>query len=185
MSIWTIDDSQWAYRLDFGLYTAAALSMVGWLTLQTPAHLQWVVWVYAACGALAWSGVEYALHRFVLHGLQPFARWHEAHHDRPSAWISSSTLLSGGLFVGVVFVPALLLLDGWRACALTLGLVVGYMGYTVTHHAIHHWRVPGQWLQERKRWHGRHHHHTRNAVCFGVTNSWWDHIFGTAYTKGK
>lgn len=47
------------------------------------------------------------------------------------------------------------------------------------HHASHHWRADSGWLKQRKCWHALHHHHTERPVCFGVTTSFWDRVFGT------
>jgi sterol desaturase/sphingolipid hydroxylase (fatty acid hydroxylase superfamily) len=185
MGFWTINNSKWAYRLDFAIYGVAVIALAGVLVLRTPVGLQWLVLAYALAGLLAWTGVEYVLHRFVLHGLQPFTRWHEAHHERPVALICSSTFLSAGLIVLLVFLPAFWALEVWRASALTLGVVAGYVLYAATHHALHHWRMTSPWLQQRKLWHARHHHHAQGAVCFGVTNAVWDRVFGTAYPKEK
>lgn len=38
-------------------------------------------------GLVVWTLLEYLIHRFVLHGLDPFRRWHAAHHQRPEALI--------------------------------------------------------------------------------------------------
>lgn len=135
---------------------------------------------FVLVGLLGWTAVEYALHRFVVHGLQPFQRWHAQHHQRPRALICAPTMLSATLIATLVFLPALVLGDLWRACALTLGLVTGYLGYAVTHHATHHWCADSVWLKQRKQWHAQH-HHAMEPQCFGVTSGFWDHVFGTAY----
>jgi cyclopropane-fatty-acyl-phospholipid synthase len=69
----------------------------------------------------------------------------------------------------------------WQACALTLGVVTGYLAYSVTHHAIHHWRGDNVWLLQRKRWHALHHQDVELAGCFGVTSGIWDHVFGSTH----
>ncbi len=120
-------------------------------------------------GLLGWTVVENLLHRFVLHGLQPFQRWHAEHHERPTALICAPTILSATLIATLVFLRSLMLGDPWRACAVTLGLVAGYLGYAVTHHATHHWRSGSVWLKQRKQWHARHHHATE-PQCYGVTS---------------
>jgi sterol desaturase/sphingolipid hydroxylase (fatty acid hydroxylase superfamily) len=71
----------------------------------------------------------------------------------------------------------------WRACALTLGVVAGYLAYAVTHHATHHWRADNLWLQRRKRWHALHHHDKEAPRCYGVTSAIWDHVFGSAWRR--
>jgi cyclopropane-fatty-acyl-phospholipid synthase len=68
----------------------------------------------------------------------------------------------------------------WRACALTLGVLISYLGYAITHHAIHHWRIDNAWLKRRQRWHARH-HHTTQTTGYGVTSAFWDQVSGTAH----
>ena len=130
-------------------------------------------------GLASWTLVEYAMHRYVLHGMQPFRRWHAAHHERPQALICTPTLLSGTLIIVLVFIPALTLGDVWGASALTLGILAGYLAYTVTHHATHHWHADLAWLNRRKRWHALHHHHVDHPECYGVTTTLWDYVFGS------
>ncbi|MEO7129310.1 MAG: sterol desaturase family protein, partial [Rhodoferax sp.] len=118
---------------------------------------------------------EYALHRFVLHGLHPFSDWHAAHHRHPTALICTPTVLSAGLMVSLVFLPALALVDLWHACGLTFGMLSGYLAYTLTHHAMHHGRAARGWLQGRRRCHALH--HAAGSGDYGVTSVFWDHVF--------
>lgn len=179
MGLFTLEHSQGAYRADFVLYGSAVPLLAAYLLLEGPrGHgLQMAAWVLA--GLAGWSLIEYLLHRFVLHGVQPFQSWHAEHHQRPTALICAPTILSAVLIFTLVFLPALLVSTLWRACALTLGVLAGYLGYAVVHHATHHWRADSAWLRQRKRWHARH-HHTNPPVCFGVTSGFWDHVFASA-----
>ena len=161
------------------LLNAARPALVAAFTLWG-SPVSWLEIVAFVLGGLgSWTAMEYALHRFVLHGLQPFSRWHAEHHQRPQALIFTSTILSATLIAILVFLPMLLLGDLWRACALTLGLLTGYLSYTITHHAIHHWRTSNPWLNERKRWHALHHRNGRSSR-YGVTSGFWDRVFGSA-----
>lgn len=133
----------------------------------------------AVLGFLAWSLVEYALHRFVLHGLPPFKHWHETHHERPFALIGSSTPVSMTAFAALVFWPLSAVNGPWIALAATLGMTLGYLLYVIVHHATHHWRArPGSWMQARKRDHARHHRPGAEG-WYGVTTPFWDRVFGT------
>jgi sterol desaturase/sphingolipid hydroxylase (fatty acid hydroxylase superfamily) len=191
MALLSLEHSPIAYGFDFALYGVAAAGLtVGALwNSDAGGGLSGVVWL--AVGLFTWTWLEYSIHRFVLHGLQPFLGWHAQHHQRPTALIYSPTLLSAALIGCGVFLPA------WQwggprvACALTLGVVLGNLGYSVTHHATHHWRARSAWGQARKRWHAAHHQSglqmgspmsgqtARPAVCFGVTTGFWDHLLGT------
>ena len=129
-------------------------------------------------GLAGWTLLEYALHRFVLHGLRPFSDWHAEHHHRPAALICAPTILSASLIAALVFLPAWALGGLWPACAITLGVLGGYLAYAITHHATHHWRASNRWTRQRKRWHALHHDRHRGPGHYGVTTSFWDHLLG-------
>ena len=90
-------------------------------------------------GLAGWSLIEYAMHRFVFHGIEPFQRMHGEHHRRPQALIATPTVLSLALILVLVWLPATLLGGVWLAGGATLGVAVGYFAYGVIHHAVHHW----------------------------------------------
>jgi sterol desaturase/sphingolipid hydroxylase (fatty acid hydroxylase superfamily) len=183
MALLSLEHSRVSYGFDFALYGAAAASLataVVWRSSPGQAASS-VACVLA--GLFIWTWLEYSIHRFVLHGLQPFAGWHAQHHLRPRALIYSPTVFSAALITCGVFLPALGGLDLRRACALTLGVVLGNLAYSVIHHAAHHWRAHSAWGQARKQWHAWHHQSglqtTPQAVCFGVTTRFWDQLLGT------
>lgn len=179
MNPFALEHGKAAYRADIALYGLAVVILAGALARAGPSVSRTEIAAVALAGLAAWTLVEYALHRFVLHGVDPFRRWHALHHDRPMALICTPTILSATLFLTLVFLPALLFGGRWRAGALTLGLLAGYLAYTITHHATHHWHGGNAWFRQRKRWHALHHHGEKPA-CFGVTSGFWDHVFGTA-----
>jgi len=59
--------------------------------------------------------------------------------------------------------------------------LIGYVAYGITHHTTHHWRANNAWLRERKRWHVLHHHNVGRLGHYGVTTTFWDRVFGTAF----
>jgi sterol desaturase/sphingolipid hydroxylase (fatty acid hydroxylase superfamily) len=131
----------------------------------------------------SWTLIEYKIHGFVLHRLKPFQRWHTMDHRRQTDLIYTPTVLTAGAVTGFAFLPARMLSDPFRACALTLGLLIGYAAYSVTHHAVHHWRCDGAWLSRRKRWHSLHHRPGQPVGRYSVTTAFRDHVFrSTAQT---
>jgi cyclopropane-fatty-acyl-phospholipid synthase len=60
-----------------------------------------------------------------------------------------------------------------------LGVLVGYLGYSLTHHATHHWPARNAWTRRRKRWHAMHHGALAQPGYYGVTSGFWDALFGT------
>jgi cyclopropane-fatty-acyl-phospholipid synthase len=178
VNLFSLEHSKAAYATDFALYGLAMLVLATLLVTGGPRDQTPGIVASVAAGLAGWTAIEYVLHRFVLHGLRPFSRWHGEHHERPSALICTPTLLSAALIVTLVFVPSLLLGSLWRACALTLGVLTGYLAYAITHHATHHWRSGGRWLRQRKRWHALH-HRVGEPGYYGVTTAFWDHVFGS------
>jgi len=176
MALFSIEHGRAAYWADFGFFGAAVAALAIALLVFAPREHWPSLAALVVLGAAAWTLIEYALHRFVLHGLEPFLSWHAEHHERPTALMSTPTLLSTSLVALLVFLPAVLATGFWRASALTLGMTAGYLAYALTHHATHHWRSRGPWMTRRKRWHARHHH---MSACYGVSSSFWDRVFGS------
>ncbi len=190
MTRWTglfsITHSRTAYYTDFVIYGAAVGAMLIFVALHGAVGQRALLAALALGGFAAWSLLEYGLHRFVLHGLAPFNRWHAAHHAQPMARISTPTVVSAGLIGLLVLAPAWWALGSAAGTALTLGVTAGYFVYAVTHHAVHHWRsgssVGSRWLQQRKVWHAVHHLKQASGVQpgrYGVSLSLWDSVFKT------
>lgn len=174
-----IEHRPWAYRLDFALYTLASVLMASYLFAASPPDRRDTLWLTALMGLVCWPFLEYGLHRFVLHGLKPFSTWHAEHHRRPRALICTPTVLSAALIGLLVFTPSALLGDRWTALSLTFGLLTGYLGYAITHHAIHHWQGNSAWFKRRQRCHAMHHDLRRPQGHYGVLSSLWDEVMGT------
>lgn len=183
MGLLSLEASRAAYRADFAVYGAASAALAALLLWRAPpGQTPWLLASVGAGGAL-WTLVEYGLHRFVLHGLQPFQGWHTDHHRRPAARIGTPTLVSAAGFAALVFAPAWALLGAWPGCALTLGMLLGYLAFAAIHHAAHH-AVPGplegtRWLHRRRRWHAAHHRRDALPGCYGVSTGLWDRAFGS------
>jgi len=186
MSFFTMEHSKAAYRIDFALYGIAVVLLAAFLLVAGPRGQRLEITVFVGVGLVSWTLIEYALHRFVMHALQPFRRWHAEHHQRPTALICTPTILSATLIATLVFLPTLVLSGNLlRACALTLGVLIGYLFFSITHHAIHHWRANSSWLKHRKRWHALHHHAIGESGYFGVTSVFWDQVFESVSRQRK
>ena len=183
MGLFAMEHGKAAYRADFAVYGLTVASLATLVFFAGPHSLRLESTALVFLGLVAWTVIEYLLHRFVLHGLAPFKCWHEAHHQRPRALICTPTVLSASLILTLVFLPVLALGGLWIAGALTLGMLSGYLLYAVTHHATHHWPADSAWLKRRKRWHALHHHGAGRLGRFGVTSAFWDHVFGSAQPR--
>jgi sterol desaturase/sphingolipid hydroxylase (fatty acid hydroxylase superfamily) len=190
MHIFTLEHSKTAHRADMAIYGIIEAGLAAYLVAGAPHGLRAELAALAAAGLAAaglasWTAIEYAMHRFLLHRVQPFKSWHEEHHQRPKAIIFTPTILSLAWQFFLIFIPALLAVGPWRASALTFGVLAGYLSYTITHHAVHHWPAGSAWLRQRKRWHALHHHRTDQPGCYGVTTAFWDHVFGSAWHAAR
>jgi len=184
MNLFTFEQTRSVYWADFIFYGATIAILAGVLAVAVP-NPRWVTVMFlAAMGLVVWSALEYAVHRFVLHGMQPFRRWHAAHHARPAALISSPTIVTASIIGTCLFIPAWAFAGLGSACASTIGLVCGYLAYALTHHAIHHWHAQFGWLRRRKRWHVLHHHESQ-PCCYGVTSGFWDEVCGTRRGRAR
>jgi cyclopropane-fatty-acyl-phospholipid synthase len=179
MGLFRLEHSKAAYHADFALYGAAVVALAAFLSMDSPRGQRLEVASLAVLGLASWTLIEYAMHRFVLHGLPPFRRLHAQHHERPTALICTPTIFSAALIATLVFLPALAWGKVLFAGAFTLGVLAGYLAYSVTHHATHHWRADSAWLKRRKRWHALHHRHVEQPGCYGVTSAFWDRVFGS------
>ena len=178
--LFSLEHSRVAYIADFALLYASVASLATFLMLAGARERRGEFAAYALLGFGGWTLIEYMLHRFVLHRLEPFQGWHALHHRRQTDLIYAPTVVTVGAVTGFVFLPAWMLSDLCRACALTLGVLMGYGAYSVTHHAVHHWRSGSAWLRRRKRWHSLHHRPGQAGGHYGVTTAFWDHVFRSA-----
>jgi cyclopropane-fatty-acyl-phospholipid synthase len=178
MRLFSIEYSRAAYLADFIAYGVLAAGLTLYLVGAAPRTEWWVLAGVVVLGLALWTLIEYAVHRFLMHGVDPVRRWHGEHHRRPKALLGSPTLVSIPLFLALVFLPVWALSDTAHAAALTLGIGGGYLLYSTIHHAIHHSSREWAWLKRRQDWHALHHRSGR-PVCFGVSTSFWDYVFGT------
>ena len=157
-----------------GMITAASVAsgarlfagVVGWLA-----------------GLLAWTVVEYLLHRFLFH-LPPQhplarlgARMHYEHHDAPAQRpIVKPPALTLGAFA-LTLTLAATLAGLARVAPFWGGLVAGYLLYELSHVAIHaldEARHP--WPAQRRR---HLDHHADPHRSFGISSPLWDLVLGT------
>lgn len=183
MNLFAIKHSKLAYLADFVFYGVTIMGLALMVILDQSTLSAIRVCLIVLLGLVSWTLIEYVLHRFVLHHLAPFSHWHAAHHHQPTALICAPTIVSGALIIVLVFWPAFLIVGSQIANAFTLGVVVGYLFYAITHHAIHHWHTKNTWLKRRKQCHARHHHNAAhaNTQCpnYGVTTQFWDYAFNS------
>jgi sterol desaturase/sphingolipid hydroxylase (fatty acid hydroxylase superfamily) len=136
------------------------------------------------CGIFFWTFLEYAIHRFILHSGLMFSGDHDAHHASPKAMIATPTWLTMLIMVFGIYIPAILLLGSGIGLVFGFGVTFGYLVYSFAHYSLHQWNVRDAGFFYRwKRLHALH-HFVAPQGNFGVTSSFWDHVFGTV-VSGK
>jgi len=136
-------------------------------------------------GALAFTFIEYLLHRYLFH-LPPTSErnikiaynLHGIHHDYPK----DKKRLAMPPYVSILLATLFLLLYQWMmgnaAFSFTAGFVVGYAGYLSVHYIVHAFQVPKNIFKILWIHHGIH-HHKRPDAAFGVSSPLWDVVFRT------
>ena len=165
----------------FGDFAACLLSLLGLaLTTLMSVNANGLVWWIGAlvAGIGLWTLTEYLVHRWIYHKIPIIRTYHEAHHQQPRALLGSPVGFGVIVIFLVVYVPikpfSLALASG-----LTSGTLLGYFGYMLVHHAVHHWSVTrGTYLYRMRLRHCAHHFNSDEGN-FGVTTALWDSAFGT------
>lgn len=172
--------SRFGYYSDFIVYplSVACLAALG---LSSSGAENMIAWIMICLGSVAsWTLIEYGLHRFAFHHAPFLKQLHQQHHDEERSLIGTPvwfSLLAHGL---IVLLPAFLLSSFGTACAITSGVMLGYLWYVGVHHVLHHWHSPHDgYLYRLKRRHALHHHASEDCN-FGVTTGIWDRAFRTA-----
>ncbi|VDK17413.1 unnamed protein product [Anisakis simplex] len=149
-----------------------------------------VVWaIYFSLGVLAWTLLEYILHRFAFHW-QPNPKssnqilfhflLHGLHHKTPMDGdrlvFPPVPALPIVLFFYVLYIN---ILPYHVFCCFAAGKLFGYVVYDVTHYYLHHGNPrPLTNLHFRKVYH--HNHHFKDFdLAFGISTVIWDHVFHT------
>lgn len=140
-------------------------------------------------GIILWTFMEYMLHRFIFHwdakssaGKYFVFLFHGLHHDDPQ---DPTRLVMPP-------VPAILIfMVLWALFALVfpvkyLGVImaffmVGYLCYDYIHYATHHFAMTSKVGKYLRKYHLQHHYAGERSK-YGVSNPFWDYVFGT--TKG-
>jgi len=150
----------------------------------------------AALAAALYPLVWYALHRFVLHGRYLYKWRHTAavwkrihfdHHQDPH----NLRVLFGALYTTLPTIALVTIPLGWLvggaagSCAAFASGVFTTCFYEFCHCVQHLNHTPkSRFLQRIKRLHLAHHFHNE-AGNYGITNFFWDRVFGTLYEKSK
>jgi len=136
----------------------------------------------AALGAVAWTLMEYVLHRFVFHGASATrlgAHEHRRHHAEVDWFAPWWQKAGAAVAVTAVLLPAAALAAGAAmGAAFTAGFIATYLLYEVLHRRAHTRPPRGPYGRWRRRNHFAH-HFVDPRRGQGVTTPLWDVVFGT------
>jgi sterol desaturase/sphingolipid hydroxylase (fatty acid hydroxylase superfamily) len=139
-------------------------------------------------GLLAWTLLEYVLHRWLFHfvprpGSEPQEDFafliHGVHHDYPydADRLVMPPAATAVFAIGVGW-PLHSLVGPHYFAPVFAGLVGGYLWYDLTHYAVHHVRQHTAFGKLQRRNHMLHHFKDSRAR-YGVTTPLWDVVFRT------
>lgn len=169
------------------LIVQSAVVSSGWL---------WIPVQFAA-GVAVWSLMEYWLHRTLFHWVPATSwgpRFHFLLHGVHHVWVDDKYRLvmppaaSLGLAVpvfGIIWAAGqagqlIANVSSTWIWAFFAGVVAGYLIYDMTHYYIHHFRPRSEFMKRLKAHHLAHHHNPRYKESkFGVSSTFWDHVFRT------
>lgn len=132
-------------------------------------------------GVVAWTFLEYVLHRFLGHvhkGKNFFKAEHLLHHSKANYFAPVyKKAMAASVVAGFVWLLLALLSDMEVATGFTSGLMLMYGFYEFTHYRYHAARPLPPFLFLRK--HHFYHHFHDPKKNHGVTTRFWDRVFGT------
>ena len=145
-------------------------------------------------GMVFWTFAEYVLHRYVFHWVTE-NKWsqrfhfimHGSHHEFP---LDKERLLMppvpGFILASILFAAFFVLFWILGIPKLTYGFFPGffsgYLMYSFVHRATHVIKRPPKRYKHLWRHHSLHHYKYPNKA-FGVSNTFWDKVFGTMPPK--
>ena len=137
-----------------------------------------------------WTITEYVLHRYVFH-FEPKAAWgqkihfifHGVHHDYPNdaRRLVMPPSASIPMALGFYFLFDWLIHENYNY-PFFAGFMIGYLFYDMVHYALHHANFKSSFWKKLKQHHMLH-HYSDSTKGYGVSWTFWDHIFRSNFEK--
>jgi sterol desaturase/sphingolipid hydroxylase (fatty acid hydroxylase superfamily) len=165
----------------FALYSCALLI---WSVTNTSLSTFQTI-VLFILGFIAFTWVEYMVHRYVFHmktytALRAKLQYtiHGVHHEYPKDKdrLAMPPLLS--VTIATILLLLFRLVMGDFAFAFLPGFIVGYAAYLAIHYMVHAFAPPKNFLKQLWINHGTHHYKNGDLI-YGVSSPLWDYIYGT------
>ena len=186
----------WASKIvqfrSFWIFPILAIVALAWAHRVESADTADLLWLVPA-GLLAWSLIEYGLHRFVFHVEIRSATVrhlinssHLEHHEDPRDVGRLLVKTGYGMFVSaLLFGIAFFLTRNWfYSAGLMTGIWTGFLYYEYVHYRVHLTIGHSRMMAYQRRAHF-HHHFQNPDVCFGVTSPLWDYVFRTTRRRAQ
>jgi sterol desaturase/sphingolipid hydroxylase (fatty acid hydroxylase superfamily) len=172
-------------------YTTYSLAV---LTLSLRSRPAAPVLAWFGGGMVAWTLLEYLVHRYVLHGRFPagpgvyrrfthrfFDPLHWEHHARP--WDSNhiNGTLKDTLPFSAVFIALGLLTPRQIGAVFVAGLLRAYVIEEWVHQSVHYNNFNNRYFRYIRRHHLYHHSPKGMNAGYGLTNGFWDVVWSTRF----
>jgi sterol desaturase/sphingolipid hydroxylase (fatty acid hydroxylase superfamily) len=165
-----------------------ASTLLYWSITHTSLSVGTTVLMFV-CGIFVFTWVEYMVHRHVFHmstynKLREKIQYviHGVHHEFPKDKdrLAMPPLLS--VTIATILLLFFRLILGDLAFAFLPGFLVGYAYYLSIHYMVHAFQPPKNFLKWLWINHSIHHYKNGESI-FGVTSTFWDHVYGTMADK--
>jgi hypothetical protein len=145
-------------------------------------------------GVIAWTLLEYLVHRYILHGRFPdgpgpvqhflhrsFDHLHWEHHARPwdGRHVNGTIKDTGPFALALAGMSWLGPLD--VSAAFMAGLLQAYIVEEWVHHSVHFCDFDNPYFRYIKRYHLYHHSPKGSDAGYGLTNGMWDVVLRTRF----
>jgi len=148
------------------------------------------IWMFPV-GMIAFSLVEYLMHRFFFHfhvasDREALIQYsiHGVHHEFPRDKDRLVMPIVLSLLLSFLFFLLFTWLMGKTGIIFFGGFVAGYSTYLSIHYAIHAMKPPQNFLKYLWKHHSMH-HYSSVETAFSVSLPIWDYLFGTMPSEQK
>jgi len=149
-------------------------------------------------GIVAWTSLEYVVHRYILHGRFPdgpslwnhalhkyFDHLHIEHHQRPWDGNHVNGTIRDTLPFALVLAVIGFFLPFHTAPVFLAGLLQAYIAEEWVHHSVHFCQFKGKYFQYIKRHHLYHHSPKGAGVGYGLSSGIWDVVWQTRIPEAE
>lgn len=160
----------------------SACLFVGIVYFPVKLHFQLILFI---SGTITWTFAEYLIHRFVFHWRSEIRilklihyALHGHHHENPTDKNHLFMPPVPAALIALLLFSFFFLLLGDYTYYFFPGFEFGYLIYSMIHYSVH--LRPFSKGIMKKLWihHGKHHYENSNKG-YGVSNTFWDNVFGT------